>query len=293
MIAARPLRPSLTGAFRGELLKVSRQLSVWLMLLGALVLLGVVVLAASTAGPFKSDLLNRPTAFVNDILQIYGTVFQVGSGIFMLIVGARLLAMEYSAGTVRVLYARGVGRLQLLSVKAAALVVLGLGLLVGYVAVVAVIVLVTVQVWAGSLSPLGQVSSVAWQDAGRALVFYSANIGVLVLVAAAAAALGRSLTFGLPAALSLFPADNFASLILMLVARVTQHQHPWLDINQWFLGPNLNYVLSLWEVSKPRPAFSSPAASVDLTHVVAVVCAWAAGLAVVAIVRTVRTDVLE
>jgi ABC-type transport system involved in multi-copper enzyme maturation permease subunit len=52
--------------------------------------------------------------FIHDCLQIYGTVFQIGSGIFLLIVSARLFAMEYAAGTVRIVYARGVSRLGLL-----------------------------------------------------------------------------------------------------------------------------------------------------------------------------------
>jgi len=293
LIAAHSLRPSVAGIFRGEVLKVSRQVSVWLMLLGAFVLLGVIVLASSTAGPFKDDLAHDPSAYMNDVVQVYGTVFQIGSGIFLLIVAARLLSMEYATGTVRILYARGVGRLQLLLTKVAALVMLGLLLLAGYLSVAAAIVALTVQAWSGSLSALGQVSNGEWQNVERALVFYIANILVLVVVAAAAAGLGRSLTFALPAAMAIFPADNFASVICSLVARVTKQQHPWLDINQWFLGPNLNNLLSLWESTHPRPAFATPTTTVDLTHTVAVIAAWCVALAAVAVVRTARPDVLE
>jgi len=294
MTAAPRIRhPSLIGTFRGEALKVSRQLSIWLMILAAFGLLGVIVLATSTAGPFKDDLQHRPSAFLNDVVQIYGTVFQVGSGIVLLVVAARLLSMEYSSGTIRILYARGVGRLQLLLVKMAALLTFGLLLLIGYVVVVGVIVAVFAVAWTGGLSALGRVASAEWQDVERALVFYAANLGVLVLVAAAAAGLGRSLAFALPAALALFPADNFASLICSLVARVTQHQHPWLDLNQWFLGPNLNNVIPLWLSTHPRPAFAAPLVIVDLTHTVAVIAAWVIGLATIAVGRCILPDVLE
>jgi len=293
LIAAQTLRPSIPGAFRAEVLKVSRQLSVWLMLLGGVVLLGIVVLASTTSGPFKDHLARDPSLFINDVVEIYGTMFQVGSGIVLLIVASRLLSMEYSGGTVRILYARGVGRVQLLLTKMAAVTVFGLLLLAGYLVVVGVIVATTVRAWSGSLTALGQVSTEEWQNVERALVFYVANIVVLVLVAAAAAALGRSLTFALPAALALFPADNFTSIICALVANATRHQHPWLDINQWFLGPNLNNLLSLWETTQPRPAFAIPEVKVDLTHTVLVIAAWSVAMGLSAVARTARPDVLE
>jgi hypothetical protein len=293
VIAPARLRPSLPGAFRGEVLKVSRQLSVWLMILAGFGVLAIIVLASSTAGPFKGDLQHNPSAFMNDAVQIYGTVFQIGSGVVLLIVSARLIGMEYSSGTIRVLYARGIGRLQLLIVKMSALVVFGLLLLAGYLALVTLIILGFAQVWGGGPGALSQVSATEWTNVERAIGFYAANVVVLVLVAAAAAGLGRSLSFALPAALALFPADNFASIILALVARVTQHDHPWLDVNQWFLGPNLNALLPLWLTTHPRPAFATPLVHVDLTHVVALIFAWSLGLAAIAVARCVVPDVLE
>lgn len=290
MIAARP---STAGIFRGEVLKVSRQLSVWLMLAGAFLLLGVIVLASSTAPSFRTDLDRDPSIYVNDLVEIYGTVFQIGSGIFLLIVSVRLLSMEYSSGTVRILYARGAGRVQLLVTKIAALLALGLLVLAGYLVVVFLIVDATLLAWKGSLAPLGHVSTQEWQNVARALAFYVANLGVLVLVAAAAAGLGRSLSFALPAALALFPADNFLTVICQLVARVTNHQHPWLDVTQWFLGPALNNLPALWETTHPRAAFAIPLVPVSLGREVFVIAAWSVGLAAIAVLRTTRPDVLE
>ncbi len=292
MIASRSYRPSLLGAFRGEALKVSRQLSVWLMIAGAFVLLAVIVLASTTADFLRNDIQKNPTTFVGDVIQLYGTVFLIGSGIAILIVATRLMAMEYS-GPIRILYARGFGRLQLLLVKMAASIVFGLLLLAGYALLVALITLGYGQAWAGGTSFLSHVSAAGWQDVERTILFAAANVVVLVLVAAAASGLGRSLTFALPAAMVLFPADNFASIICALLARVTGHKFPWLDINQWFLGPNLNNVLPLWLNSHPRPAFATPLVTVNLTHTVLVIGAWCLGLAAVAVGRAVRPDVLE
>jgi ABC-2 type transport system permease protein len=292
-VTVAALRPRTTGIFRAEALKLRRQRSLWVMVAGAFVLLAVVVLASTTAPSFKDDLKSDPSRYVNDVVQVYGTVFQIGSGIFLLVVASRLLAMEYSAGTIRVLYARGAGRLQLLLTKMAALFVLGLVLLAGFLVVVAVIALLTVEAWSGSTAPLTQVSVTEWQNVARAVAFYVANLGILVLVAAAAAGLGRSLSFAIPAAMVLFPADNFLTVICNLVARVTGHPHPWTDITQWLLGPNLNYVLTVWETTRPRPAFAVPLVPVDLTHVTLVISGWAVLLAAIAVVRAVRPDVLE
>ena len=109
-MSAIALRPSFVGAVRGETLKLARQLSFWLVLAGAALLLGVVVLAIS--GATNNNLKTVPaTAWAYSMLTAFGTIFQIGSGIFLLLFGARLIGMEYSSGTIRILYARGAGRL--------------------------------------------------------------------------------------------------------------------------------------------------------------------------------------
>src|ERR1700730_12510947 len=103
-------RPSFFGAVRGEALKISRQLSFWLMLAGSVVLLAIITLAISSASNIQDQLRSNPTAFAYGARDVFGTVFQIGSGIFLLIVGSRLFAMEYSSGAVRLIYARGARR---------------------------------------------------------------------------------------------------------------------------------------------------------------------------------------
>ena len=113
------MRPSFFGAIRGEAIKVSRQLSFWLMLLGGLVLLAITVVAIRTIGNLPETARTQPSFAIRQLMDVYGAIFQIGSGIVLLITGSRLIAMEYSSGTIRIAYARGVSRVQLLLAKMA------------------------------------------------------------------------------------------------------------------------------------------------------------------------------
>src|SRR3982074_617050 len=90
-------RPSFYGAVRGEALKISRQLSFWLMLAGAVVLLAFVTLATSSASSIQDLLKTNPTAFAYGARDIFGTVFQIGSGVFLLIRRPLLFSVEASS----------------------------------------------------------------------------------------------------------------------------------------------------------------------------------------------------
>src|SRR3982074_2074586 len=159
-------RPSFFGSVRGEALKISGQLSFWLMLAGSLVLLAVVMLAPPSASTIQALLKTNPTAFAYGARDIFGTVFQIGSGIFLLIVGSRLFAMEYSSGTIRIVYARGTGRLRLLLAKILILAFIGVVLLVGYSLLAGAALAVFVNAGSGSLAPLQHLPNEFWQDVG-------------------------------------------------------------------------------------------------------------------------------
>jgi ABC-2 type transport system permease protein len=279
---------------RGEALKLSRQLSFWLSLAGAVFLLAVVVLAISGGVNIKNLLLQDPTTWAYDKLETFGTLFQIGSGIFLLLFGARLMGMEYSSGTIRILYARGTGRLGLLLAKVLTLAVVGVGLLAGFVVIVGVILAVMITVLTGSLDAVRQVSSEFWADLGRWAFVQGISMGLAILLAAAAVAVGRSLAFGMAAALAFYPVDNFLNILELLGIRATGHQQPWVGISQYQLSTNLNVLLQLIEPHhRARPAFASPLAPVDATHAFVVVGIYALVLAVIALVRTTRPDVLE
>jgi ABC-type transport system involved in multi-copper enzyme maturation permease subunit len=287
-------RPSFFGAVRAEAIKVSHQLSFWLMIAAGFVLLGISVVGINTVGNLPDTARTDPSVFVRQMLDVYGTIFQIGSGIVLLIVGSRLIAMEYSSGTVRVAYARGVGRLQLLLAKLVLLVIVGIGLLVGYLLVVGAIVAALYATWTGGLAGLNTLDAGLKQDFGYWLLVQGISIGVVILLAAAAAGLGRSLAFAMAASLAFFPVDNFLVGIMALAARATRHDSPWTNITEYLLGPNLNIVLNVIEPDHlGRAAFAPPLNPVDGRHALIVIGVWAVLFVVIAIGRAVRPDVLE
>jgi ABC-type transport system involved in multi-copper enzyme maturation permease subunit len=290
----RALRPSFFGAVRGEAIKVSRQLSFWLMLAGGLVLLAITVVGITTADNIQASAKADPSGFASQMVDLYGTVFQIGSGILLLLIGSRLIAMEYSLGTIRIAYARGVGRLRLLLAKLALLAVIAIVLLVGYLVLVGAIVAALYASWTGGLAGLDTLPASFWHDFGYWLLVQGMSMGIAILLAAAAAGLGRSLAFAMAASLAFFPVDNFLVAIMALTARATRHDSPWRNITEYLLGPNLNVVWGLIEPDHRSPAaFAPPLNTIDGHHALIVIGAWAVVFLVIAVGRAVRPDVLE
>ena len=132
------------------------------------------------------------------------------------------------------------------------------------------------------------------QDFGYWLLVQGISLGVVILLAAAAAGLGRSLAFAMAASLAFFPVDNFLVGIMALTARATRHDSPWRNLTEYLLGPNLNVLLNVIEPDHlGRSAFAPPLNPVDGHHALLVIGAWAFLFAIVAIGRAVRPDVLE
>ena len=292
-MSVNALRPSFAGAVRGEGLKLSRQLSFWLSLAGAVLLFGLIVLAISGASNLKPMLLSDPTAFAYDKLEIFGTLFQIGSGVFLLVFGARLIGMEYS-GTIRVLYARGMGRLPFLLAQFLTLALVGAALFIGFVVLAGAILGLMIVALSGSLDPVQHISTAFWQDVGRWAAVQGISMGLAILIAGAMAGIGRSLAFAMAASLVVYPIDNFLNILEVLGIRATGHDQPWTAISQYQLATNLNVVLMLLEPShRARPAFAAPLAPVDATHALVVIGVFALAFAAIAFVRTTRPDVQE
>jgi ABC-2 type transport system permease protein len=288
------MKPSFFGAVRGEAIKVSRQLSFWLMLLGGLVILGITLVAIRTIGNLPETARTQPTFAIRQLMDVYGAIFQVGSGIVLLITGSRLIAMEYSSGTIRIAYARGVSRVRLLLAKMVLLALIGVGLLVGYLLVAGGIIVALYAGWTGGLAGLDTLDASLKQDFGYWLLVQGISMGMVIMLAAAAAGLGRSMAFAMAASLAFFPIDNFLVGIMALTARATGHDSPWTNITEYLLGPNLNVVLNVIEPDHAsRFAFAPPLNPVDGRHALLVIGAWAVLFVVVAFGRAVRPDVLE
>jgi ABC-2 type transport system permease protein len=291
--SARVPRPSFIGALRGELLKLRRQRTTVGLLLMAVLLFMVVMAGLSSNDLLRQTLRHRPQVFFDDLLNILLDLFDTGSGIFLLLVSARLVGMEYDAGTVRVLLARGIGRVRLLLAKWLALALVGLLLLVGFLVLATASMLLIVEAWEGSVSPLTSLPAVAWHDLGLDLLVAVISIGVCILLGSATSAVGRSLAFGIGAAMAFFPADNFGTIVMGLAAQLT-HQRFWLRVTEYLLGPNLNQLpAALQPDHRVRAAFATPLQPVDATHCLLVIGAYAAAFVVVSVVLTWRRDVLE
>jgi ABC-type transport system involved in multi-copper enzyme maturation permease subunit len=293
-MSATTRRPSFFGTVRGESLKVSRQLSFWLLLGAGLVGLAIVTLAVTGAQDIQNQFKADPTGFAYAARDVFGTIFQIGSGIFLLIIGSRLFAMEYSSGTIRIIYARGTGRFRLLLAKMLTLAIIGAAILAGYAVIVGGTLAILANAWTGSIASFQNLPNTYWQDLGRWALVQGMSMGIAILLAAAAAGIGRSLAFAMAASLAFFPVDNFTVILELLGSRITKHDHPWLNISQYQLGPNLNNVLKLIEPGHhAQAAFATPLTPVDGTHALVVIGAFAVAFAAIAVFRAVRPDVLE
>ena len=193
--------------------------------------------------------------------------------------------------------------MQLLFAKllAIALIALGLlvfGLLLNYLLTVILVIGLT-----GNLDSFNALNSVFWSDARIYVLSIMLNMGVTILLATAAAVVGRSVTFGLSAALIFFPIDNIATIIMTLAYRITQNDF-WLSTTAYFLGPNLNAMGSVLTNGRAESIGSAPLYAVDPsgvahgiqvdgTHTMVVALVYAAIFAITAIVLTWKRDVKE
>lgn len=176
-----------------------------------------------------------------------------------------------TAAGIRILLARGLGRLQLLAAKWVALAIAGLGLLVAFAAAAAVALGSAALAWHGSLHELTTLPAQIFHQLWVSCLIALLSMAVSILLGTAAAVVGRSLAFGIGAALAFFPADNFGTIVLGLIASLT-HQRVWANATAYLLGPDLNAVAGKLITDHPvRPAFAVPLAQVDATKVLAVI----------------------
>jgi ABC-2 type transport system permease protein len=290
---ARRLRPSFLGAVRGEMLKLSRQRALWVMLGAGVLLFGFVAAAIFSTDNVRTTLKAEPLVFFDNALDIMSGLFDTGSGIVLLICASRLFGMEYTAGTIRILLARGTGRLQLYFAKLIALAVLGLLLLAGFALLAQGMVYAFAISVTGSFTPLTTLPVIAYTDLEITFLVALVSIVVTILLGSTAAILGRSLSTGIAVAMAFFPADNFGTIILGLMTRIT-HIDAWNKATAYLLGPNLNVLaVKLEPARQARSLFATPNVTVSPEHVWAVIAVYAALFLGLSIVLLLRRDVLE
>jgi ABC-type transport system involved in multi-copper enzyme maturation permease subunit len=282
---------------RGEFLKVGRQWTTWIML---------VLLAGIMALPMLLDLARPRLAdelALNPLAGLYQTmgsdllVFRVFSGAVLIVITARLIGMEYSGGTIRILLSRGVGRLQLLFAKLLTIALIGLALLVAGLLFDALLAVIVLQLISGNLTALQALNAGFWQDTWLYIQTVMLSMGDAILLATAVTVLTRSLAAGLSVALVWFPADNIGTIFLFLAYRLTNSTF-WLLITGDLLGPNLNAMAGLVLPARATQAsfgraFATPLVPVTAGHTLLVAGVYAAIFLAVAVILTARRDVTQ
>jgi len=215
-------------------------------------------------------------------IDTYRAFAAAATGVVMLAVSARLAAVEYQEGTIRVVLARGVGRLRLLLAKLATMGVVALPLLAA--AAIGGAVVVTLRLWQ-------QPAPVIWGDVWLAALTVALSAGVCGLLGAAAGAVGRSMTFAMAVAAGFFPLDNMLGYLLPILQNATQ-ERVWGDLTTYLLGPTLNHLPSVL-MGRRAGELIPPQLPVDAVHSVLVIAGYCVALVAAAALLTWRRDVVE
>lgn len=238
--AARPeIRTSLLGLARGELRKIMHLRITWVLaaVMTVMVIGGQLLLISGKNN--AAQMASAPLQAYYSVMEGDIAIVRVLSGVFIIVLAAHVIGLEYQYGTIRVLLARGVGRLHLLGAKVVALALVGLVML----ALESLIELAFA--WGLSLAlaqggqPWRALGPTYWANLRLYLFYLVLNLIVTLLLAVAAAVLGRSLAFGLAVGLSWFAVDNMLTIPLSLLERLTGSDF-WAKLSTVLLGPTLN-----------------------------------------------------
>jgi ABC-type transport system involved in multi-copper enzyme maturation permease subunit len=288
-------RPSFVGIVRGELFKVSRQLATWIfavLYVGGIGLTYLIDVGTS----FKDSIGSEPTWAIYKLLGVDMTVLKIFGGAFIILVATRLIGMEYSGGTIRVLLSRGVGRLQLLFGKLAALTIIALILVAVTLLLDLLLTVILLLISVGNINLLTSAPSGFWADSWTYLLLALVSVGVTLLMATAVTVLSRSLAVGMAVGMLWYPAENMSIIFLILGFRLTNSDF-WRLLSGDFLGLNLNAmptaILPERAVAATNVSFTSPLVPVTGGHTLLVVAIFAVVFAAVSIILTARRDVKE
>ncbi len=235
----REIRTVFLGLLRGELRKIIHLRITWVALsVVTLFIVGAQLLLIS--GPKNSLALQRaPLDAFYQVLEGDVALVRIFSGIFMLILGAHVVGLEYQYGTIRVLLARGVGRLQLLGAKVTALALVGLAVMLLESLIELAFAWGLTLALADGSQPWRVLGAEFQADVRFSLAYLALNMAVTLLLSVAASVFGRSLAFGLAVGLCWFAVDSLLTIPLTMLARFT-HSDFWPNLSGVLLGPLLN-----------------------------------------------------
>ena len=287
-------KPSFFGLVRGELFKISRQWTTWIMLIlfiGAVFLPYIIMFAESN---IKQVVLASGADYIYSRVAAGLALLRIFGGFFMLILTARVIGQEYQLGTIRIILSRGVGRVQLLLAKLTAVAVWAIILMLIGLALNALLMLFQVQVITGSLQAITSQSATVWHDMGVYVLTILVSLASTILMATAITVLFRSLAGGLSASIAWFPVDNIATVILVIAFELTKNDF-WRNVSAYLLGPNLN-IMAGTVAGIQRGAWNfgqGPLVQVDGTHTLVVAAIYSVIFLALALYLTWKRDVKE
>lgn len=289
-----PRRSSLPGLMRGDLLQLRRQRLIWLGL-GLAIAVFIAVVEAWGAGEESVRTLyrNHPEGWAATVLPGVEMLFQYASGLLMLLVSAWLTGASYGSGVLRLLLARGAGRLEVLIARLLVLAGFALFLLAVGAVLVAVYFGSVALAAQGSLGGLLHLSPAFWRTAGLGGGAEAVSMLACGVLGMTAAVIGRSVAFGVGAALAFFPADSLYCQWAPLLDRITQLT-VWGRASGYLLGPDLNALTQRMRVGPPsRVPVPVPVGGVSTVHAATVVAVWILALLMLAAVLIRRRDVQQ
>jgi ABC-2 type transport system permease protein len=285
-------RPRFFGIVRGEIFKVTRMWSVWIsfvLLLGIICFPYLITVTVKAQG---TVLQKAPLHFFYTSISQNFFLLRAFIGFFLIILTASVFGREYQLGTIRVLLARGIGRLQLLFAKLLAVVLIALCVFLVCLLLTVLLQGMQMLILAKNFDGLKALDADFWHNIGIYVLTLLISMGATILLTTAMTAIGRSFVFGLSAALIFFPADNFGTIFMALAYRLTNNKF-WLDITAYFLGPNLNAMPAAIVPTHFGNYGVAPYVPIDGTHTLMVALVYSIIFTAVAIVLTWRRDVKE
>jgi ABC-type transport system involved in multi-copper enzyme maturation permease subunit len=295
------------GLLRAELVKITHLRITWVMM--ALYALAIIILQLIWAAGQSTAHQLRDDAFGTMLLFMEGdlSALRVFSGIFILVLAAHVIGLEYQHGTIHIVLGRGVSRLRWLGAKALALGLTALAFLALGLAIEVTLGAVVNRTLGGS-QVFSRLPVEYWRDMGIYLLCVLISMGVTLALGIAVSVLGRSLAVGLTVGLCWFAVDNTGLIVMSLGYRFT-HDSFWRAITGYFLGPLLNrlpdYLVPARQivtvgahgvVSVPVPVGgfgAMPFVTVSGSHALTVIAVYTAVFVALAVILRAQRDVRE
>jgi ABC-2 type transport system permease protein len=287
--SAQALRPSWRGIVYAELMKITWLRITWVMTVFTISVMALFFLLVLFESSARETLRSNPISYGYSVFITQDMlIFRVLSGFFVMILTVYSMGLEYQQGTIRILLARGVGRIQLVLGKLAALFLIAVIIQVAGIVLALLLLAATVGISTGDMHALGVI--VTNDPLGPTFLYQLLNMWVSILLATAVTTLGRSLAVGLTVSLLWFPLDNIASFLMGVLGDLLLPKHILPNLTAYLLGPNLNAVPGVF-ISQRIPGEFEPAVPVSVSHILITVLVYALVSLVVTLVLAHKRDV--